>query len=102
MVGILLTLLVCAGVCWCVFAGRVLSTDTRHIAAHLTHLTNLLQPLGLDAADVRKLVLKQPTLLVANIVTIASHLEPLRVRLCPHLPGCAARIAQHIGSTQAC
>lgn len=68
-----------------VFFDRVLSTNISHIAAHLTDLTKLLQPLGLDAADVRKLLLKQPPLLLANPVTIASKLGPLRVRALPPL-----------------
>jgi hypothetical protein len=82
-----------AVVCWCLSVGRVLSTKTGHIAAHLTDLIKLLQPLGMDAADVRKLVLKQPMLLLANPVILASKLERLKVCICSQWPHRAAHFA---------
>lgn len=58
---------------------RVLSTQPRRIAYNLSELTNVMQPLDMDADDVRKMVIKLPHLLVANPVTIAVKLEALRV-----------------------
>lgn len=57
----------------------MLNTDTRRIANNLAELTNTLHPVGLEPADVRKLVLKLPALIVANPVTVASKLGALKV-----------------------
>jgi hypothetical protein len=57
----------------------VLSTDTTRISRNLAELAALLKPLGFSPQDVKRLVLKQPPLLVANPVTISAKLEALKV-----------------------
>lgn len=58
---------------------RVLSTDYHRLASNLVELTGLLQPLGLNPGDVRKLVLKHPNMLLASPITTAQKLQSVRV-----------------------
>lgn len=60
-------------------ACRVLSTDATRVSRNLAELAALLKPLGFSPENVKRLVLKQPSLLVANPVTTSAKLEALKV-----------------------
>lgn len=49
------------------------------MSRNLAELAALLKPLGFSTEDVKRVVLKQPSLLVANPVTVSSKLEALKV-----------------------
>jgi hypothetical protein len=49
------------------------------MASNLKELTVILQPLGFSAEDVRRMLFKQPKILLATGPTIARKLQALRV-----------------------